>query len=281
MLWGVLCRAVQCRAILLSPSLCVPHTPWLAKRNNAGAIIAVHACRRLIAVKGATTTEYLERLEFVWAALPGAQGPLASSVEQWTCMLPGASFAVRKNAAGDQPQCLSKDGKTCVQSGDCLGLLRQCADSEGWAPATCAAADGANDPLHWCSRARGALALPFSQPVPIRIAFFNVQVCNSGRAVANQTRINNSLYDDPHSLKNYWIKTSFGRAGFNESTSAIFDLDLPCLFFPVTDCNVAAWAAYVQFFSGAALQGRSLSDFQIQVGRGAGRGPGPVTRELV
>lgn len=47
----------------------------------------------------------------------------------------------------------------------------------------------------------------------MRVAFFNVEVCNSGLAVPNTAPLLNTLYSDPHSLKNYWRVASNNRCG--------------------------------------------------------------------
>lgn len=113
-------------------------------------------CRRLIAVKGLGNV-YLERIEFVWALLSSSTpGPLDSTVAQWTCQGPTNAPAFRASSSSNQPQCLSRDGKSCIVAADCFNL-RYCAASFSSTPVTCAVQDGANDPLHWCLRARGAL----------------------------------------------------------------------------------------------------------------------------
>lgn len=117
---------------------------------------------RLISIRG-LGTNYLERIEFVWAPAPGAAGPLVSTVNQWH-YLPGDTPVFRVAATG-QPQCLSRDGTRCITSRDGYSLC-MCFDMFSARPVTCTATDGASDPLHWCNKARGALgeAQPWFEP---------------------------------------------------------------------------------------------------------------------
>lgn len=103
-------------------------------------------------------------------------------------------------------------------------------------------------------------------PVPIRIAFFNVEVCNSGLAVTDSAAITNTLYTDPHSLKNYWRQASNNRAYMDETTSAVINLRLPCSRFPITTCDVGSWYEYARG-NPSALGGRVFSQYQFQVSR--------------
>lgn len=118
-------------------------------------------------------------------------------------------------------------------------------------------------PMHLmaCSLLEG---LP-QAPVPIRIAFFNVEVCNSGLAVTNKDDITKIIYTDPDSLKNFWRQSSNSRAFMAESTSTVVDLRLPCHKFPIDSCNLTSWIEYVRDNT-AALGGRNYSqEFRYQV----------------
>lgn len=114
----------------------------------------------------------------------------------------------------------------------------------------------------WCA----GLQAP---PVPIRVLFFNVEVCNSGLAVTDTAAITRTPYTDPHSLKAYWRAASNNRAYFDESTSAVINLRLPCDKFPISNCDVGSWYDYARD-NPAALGGRVLSQYQFQVRSGGG-----------
>jgi hypothetical protein len=100
--------------------------------------------------------------------------------------------------------------------------------------------------------------------VPISVAFFNVEVCNGGLAVTDATTLTNTVYNDPHSLTNYWRAASAGRAYLDETTSAIINLRLPCDRFPVNSCDVGQWFDYARD-NPSVLGGRVLSQYQFQV----------------
>lgn len=108
--------------------------------------------------------------------------------------------------------------------------------------------------------ARAGLSSP---PVPIRIAFFNVEVCDSGLAVPDKALLH-TIYGDSHSLKNYWVRASNKRAFLDESTSTVINLRLPCDRFPITNCDVGSWLDYASG-NPAALGGAVLNQYQIQV----------------
>ena len=106
---------------------------------------------RLKALQG-ISAKFVNRINFVWAAVPGARGPLVSSANSWTCtpMLP-----VALRVAGRQPQCMAaRAGGECLQ-GDCMHL-KLCAESFT-ATRTCGEGEGSDDPTSFCTRARGAL----------------------------------------------------------------------------------------------------------------------------
>lgn len=104
-------------------------------------------------------------------------------------------------------------------------------------------------------------------PIAVRALFLNVQLCGVAPAVANVSVLRNSIYDDPQSIKTYWQAASFGRVYFNESTSSIVDLQLPCNgSFDETTCDSNAWAAYLSANATAVLgPGQDLSQFQFRV----------------
>ncbi|WIA36026.1 hypothetical protein OEZ86_007387 [Tetradesmus obliquus] len=188
-------------------------------------------------------------------------GDTKQSGDMGTLASPCPAGAYRRASTG-QPQCMSRDGRTCVTSPDGY-MLRMCADTLSTKPVTCSTKDGADDHLHWCTKARGALGLP-QAPVPIRIAFFNVEICNSGLAVTNKDDITKIIYTDPDSLKNFWRQSSNSRAFMDESTSTVVDLRLPCDKFPIDSCNLTSWIEYVRDNT-AALGGRNYSqEFQYQ-----------------
>jgi hypothetical protein len=59
--------------------------------------------------------------------------------------------------------------------------------------------------------------------------------------------MNKNLYQDPHSLKNYWRDISFGRAYFNETTSLIKYVSIPCSAFPTPgSCKFDDWVTYIE-----------------------------------
>jgi hypothetical protein len=115
-------------------------------------------------------------------------------------------------------------------------------------------------PLHALSPA----GIAQTAPVPIRIAFFNVEVCNSGWAVPDSAKLTQTLYSDPHSLKNYWRAASNNRAFMDETTSAVINLKLPCDRFPIDSCALSNWFNYARDNPGA-LGGRVFSNYQFQV----------------
>lgn len=57
-------------------------------------------------------------------------------------------------------------------------------------------------------------------PVPLQAIFLVLAVCGTGSAATAQ-QMQNYLYSDPQSLKNYWNTISFGRTQFNETTSMV------------------------------------------------------------
>jgi len=131
--------------------LFLPNLPISLNSFSTHCVLLI--LHRLIAVKGVGGS-YLERIEFIWALGPNPQGPLVSTVNQWS-YLPEESPAFRVGSTG-QPQCLSRDGKSCATSRDGFNL-RMCAGTFSTSLVNCSATDGANDPLHWCTKARGAL----------------------------------------------------------------------------------------------------------------------------
>lgn len=94
----------------------------------------------------------------------------------------------------------------------------------------------------------------------------NVEVCNSSLAVssANIQVLNNTIYNDPHSLKHYWRAASFARAYMDEATSTVINLRLPCDQFPITSCEVTNWHNYARN-NPDVLSGRNYSHYQFQV----------------
>lgn len=99
--------------------------------------------------------------------------------------------------------------------------------------------------------------------VPLRIVFFNVEVCNSGLAVT-ESKLQQIVYTDPYGLKNYWPEASQGRVYMDETVSAIVNLRVPCSVSPISQCNVWRWLDYVQE-NPSVVGGRPLSAYQFQV----------------
>lgn len=114
-------------------------------------------CARLISVKGMTNSSFLGSIQFTWGVAPGAQGPLVSELAQWRFFPSDANDGLTPafRAVNGQPECFSLDGKSCFTDLDGFSL-RMCAASTK-SRVRCTPADGARDPIHWCTRARGAL----------------------------------------------------------------------------------------------------------------------------
>lgn len=103
--------------------------------------------------------------------------------------------------------------------------------------------------------------------MPIRVLFLNVQLCGAPLAVGDVNQLRRSLYDDPQSLKNFWRPASFNRAFFDESTSRIADLRLPCDGrFDASTCNFGSWVDYLNSNAASVLgSAQELSRYKFKV----------------
>lgn len=109
----------------------------------------------------------------------------------------------------------------------------------------------------------GLLAGVATPTIPLRIVFFNVEVCNSGLADTS-SNLQRIVYTDPYSLKNYWPGASAGRVYMDETVSTIINLRVPCSVSPISECNVWKWYNYARD-NPSVMGGRAFSSFQFQV----------------
>ena len=107
--------------------------------------------------------------------------------------------------------------------------------------------------------------------VPIRVAFFNMDLCNAPPALQDFKRLRYHLYEGPYRLKPYWAAASYGRIRFDESTSVLVNIKVPCddPKFSAGACNVDDWKDYVRANQQALLGSNAFDSFKFKVCKAA------------
>lgn len=99
---------------------------------------------------------------------------------------------------------------------------------------------------------------------PIRAIFFKVKTCNQS-AISDNNLLRNVLFENPQGLQAYWTLLAHGNAFFDDSTSEVVTVTIPCS----QDCTADRSLTYVRDNAATIFGDAShLDQYQYQVGIG-------------